>query len=223
MCFYLKELLKNLLLMGWDRKKTAVVYNFSTVEYTAEEQEKALRSVDSKCKLLFVGSIDRRKGICDLLECLTKVQNSFELHICGGYREEDTKNEVKDYISRMGASTIIEHGYVSGEEKRRIYLSSDVLVLPSYGEGLPMVIMEAYHAGCAVISTSVGAIPEVVGEENGFVIEPGNKEQLLIALESLINDSDFLRKMKKTNIEASVNFTLKKFTHDLATVCRELI
>lgn len=220
--FLSKKTAEEFIAHGIEKSKTSVIYNFSTVEYTHSEQESAIRSIDKKCRFLFVGSIDKRKGICDFLDCLKQIHEPYEFHICGRYRDDDVKDEVKEDIQLLGAS-VIEHGYVSGEEKKNIYLNSDVLVLPSYAEGLPMVIMEAYHAGCAIISTSVGAIPEIVGKSNGFIIEPGNKEQLLNAIKTLIQDHQLLCQMKKINIGVARNFTLEKFTHDIASVCKELI
>lgn len=219
--FLSKETLEEFSVHGLDESKSVVIYNFSTVECTPDEQKYAVENTNEKCKFLFIGSIDKRKGICDILECLAKCDSPFELHICGGYRDEETKNRVKGYISHM-KSAVIEHGYVNGKEKKQLFLNSDVLVLPSYGEGLPMVIMEAYHTGCAVISTSVGAIPEIVNETNGFIIEPGNREQLLDAMNTLMNDSQLLRQMKIANIKVSKIFTLKKFIHDISDVCKEI-
>ena len=219
--FLSKETLEEFSSHGLEQSKSVVIYNFSTVEYTSDEQRYAIENTNEKCNFLFVGSIDKRKGIFDILECLSKCDFPFELNICGEYRDEEMKNMVKSYISDM-KPTVIEHGYVKGEEKKRLFLNSDVLVLPSYGEGLPMVIMEAYHAGCAVISTSVGAIPEVVTEKNGFIIEPGNREQLLSAMNTIMNDPQLLRQMKIANISASKRFTLKKFIQDIAEVCKEI-
>lgn len=51
---------------------------------------------------------------------------------------------------------------------------SSVLVLPSYNEGLPMAILEGMACGKAIISTTVGAIPEVVKKENGILVQPGD-------------------------------------------------
>ena len=204
-----------------DRTKACVIYNFSTIEFSPDEQKYALDRKNEKCRFLFIGSIDQRKGILDILECFADCNNPFELHICGGYKDEQTEKIVKRYIDSFKHS-IIEHGYIKGEEKRKIFLESDVLILPSYSEGLPMVIMEAFHAGCAVITTSVGAIPEVVTKRNGFVIEPGNKKQLSSVIKVLLNDSALLQQMKANNIKAANNFTIDKFICDIAGVCESL-
>lgn len=206
---------------GFDRTKACVIYNFSTIEYSPEEQKYAIERKNEKCKFLFVGSIDRRKGIFDILDCFADCKSPFELHICGGYKDKQTEKIVKRYVNRLKPS-VIEHGYVNGEEKRKIFLESDVLVLASYSEGLPMVIMEAFHAGCAIIATSIGAIPEVVNERNGFVIEPGNKEQLSSAIKMLLDDSSIINQMKANNIKVSNKFTLDRFICDIAEVCGAL-
>lgn len=206
---------------GLKRNKFSIIYNFSTVEYTSDEQAKALENRSERCRFLFMGSIDRRKGICDILECLTNCDEKFEFHICGSYCDEEIKRKVKNYIKQI-KSPVIEHGYITGEQKRKVLLNSDVLVLPTYAEGLPMVIIEALHAGCAIISTSVGAIPEIIGKKNGFIIEPGNREQLLAAIKVLIENPSLLATMKEENLRISKQFTLKKFISSMSTICREL-
>ncbi len=206
---------------GLERSKTAVIYNFSTVSVTDEEQKVAVGQVGEPIRFLFIGSIDRRKGICDLLSCLERLEKPFELHLCGGYNDPSVETEVKQCLQRMG-DLVVYHGYVSGEEKKKIYLMSDVLVLPSYGEGLPMVIMEAYHAGCAVISTAVGAIPEIMSEGNGFLLLPGDQEALSASMLALIRDPVLLKNMKKTNVETSKAFTIEQFVADVAKICEEI-
>ena len=207
---------------GIDSKKTTVIYNFSTVEATKAEQINALKLDNKKCKFLFVGSYDKRKGICDLLECFSKMpQDTYEFHMCGGYADESVKSEIKGSIEMLNSS-VIEHGYVSGEEKKQIYLDCDVLVLPSYGEGLPLVILEAYQTGCAVIASDVGAVPEIVGKENGYVVHPGDREELSNAMRYLIENRNELKAIKECNIIKSQKYTLKQFVTNIANVCEEL-
>lgn len=65
------------------------------------------------------------------------------------------------------------NGFVSGEKKTGLLRRTDVFVLPSYNEGLPISILEAMSYGCAILSTPVGGIPEIV-RDNGILVEPGN-------------------------------------------------
>ena len=89
-----------------------------------------------------------------------------------------------------------------------------IFVLPSYTEGFPNVILESMACGCAIIATTVGAIPELIGEEdgrqNGVLIPPRNADALKKALNQLLNDGklkDTCRynvrcKVKKYNMES---------------------
>ena len=207
---------------GICEKKTVVIYNFSTFELNREEKKLAIDLNNEKCNFLFVGSLDKRKGICDLLECFENVQEPFTLHLCGGYNDISIIKTIDDHIKKLGES-VIEHGYVSGEEKKNIFLTSDVLILPSYGEGLPMVIMEAFQSGNAIIATNVGAIPEIITQNSGLLVKPGNKDEILDAIKTLIGNRDLLKKMKKYNLEIADKYTLKKFVKDVAIVCKDII
>ena len=218
--FLSKETEKEFVAHGIDHNKTAVIYNFSSMDISKDEQITAIKKVNNKCKFLFIGSYDRRKGICDLLECFIKLpRDCFELHLCGGYGDHTILTEIKNLIYQLGSS-VIDHGYVKGNEKKHIYLDTDVLLLPSYGEGLPLVILEAYQAACAVISTEVGAIPEILGVNNGFIIQPGDKKKLLACIKSFIVNPQILTSMKEKNVEESKKYTIEHFIADIADVCK---
>lgn len=73
-------------------------------------------------------------------------------------------------------------GWVDGEKKLELLRNAAAVVLPSYHEGLPMAILEGMAAGKAIISTTVGAIPEVVTGGNGTLVEPGDVIALAQAL-----------------------------------------
>ena len=157
---------------GIAREKCFVIYNFSTLAYTQDElfAQEETPGTD----LLFVGSIDDRKGLFDALAVLEELEEPYTLHVCGGFGNDENEALFRRYEEKLGQKLQF-HGFVKGEDKRRIFKDCDVLLLPSYGEGLPVVILEAFSAGCGVITTTVGAIPEIVGAENGAVIAPGDR------------------------------------------------
>lgn len=78
-------------------------------------------------------------------------------------------------------------GWLDGENVRRELLAARALVLPSFAEGLPMVIMEAFALGRPVLSTYIAGIPELVKPgENGWLVPAGSKEALLDAIVELM-------------------------------------
>ena len=76
-------------------------------------------------------------------------------------------------------------GEVSKEEVIKHMLSADLLLFPTYTEGFPNVILEAMVSGLPIISTPVGAIPEIIEDKGGKIIEVGNIEGFIKAIEEL--------------------------------------
>ena len=83
------------------------------------------------------------------------------------------------------------NGWLSKEETGALLNKTDVFILPSYAEGMPMAILEAMSYSIPVISTNVGGIPEVVlNNETGYIIKPGDLEELYKKTEELILNAD---------------------------------
>lgn len=98
---------------------------------------------------------------------------------------------------------LVYHGAIHDEKKiQKILRDADVLVCPSWSEGMPTVILEAMASGCAVIASDVGAVNEQVDSDNGILIEPGNKNQLKEAMIIMLNmDEENLLEMKKMSVD----------------------
>ena len=152
--------------------------------------------------LLFLGLLGKNKGIYDLLECIrdhkVEFQGKLKLYIGGNGEIEHVKQLIKEYGI---ADIVIFEGWVSGDKKIELLNKSDAYILPSYKEGLPISILEAMSYGMPIISTPVGGIPEIVSNgENGYLVEPGNKEDIYIAIISLLNDSDLRNRMGRISL-----------------------
>lgn len=145
-------------------------------------------------KLLFLGFIGYRKGVFDLLEALNdnkiNLEGKLQLTIGGNGEEE----RLKSYISRNKLDKLVKfEGWVTGQEKNNLLKNSDLYILPSYNEGLPLSILEAMSYGLPIISTPVGGTPEVVKEGiNGFLIQPGDKVAIYNAIKHFIADPSLL-------------------------------
>ena len=207
-----EEFVKN----GIDRDRTTVIYNFSTISFD-EENLKKYRS--GKLKFLFVGAISQRKGIIDVLSALKKVDGEFELHICGDFMNDETKDAFFKTVVGI-EDKIFFHGFVKGEEKNRVFANCDILVLPSYGEGLPVVILEGYSAGCAIIASNVGAISEIVNTENGILVEPGDVDRLACAIQKYLDEGrSMLSKQQAINYKEADKYTISAFADSIFDVC----
>ena len=79
---------------------------------------------------------------------------------------------------------------------------ADAFILPSYNEGLPISVLEAMSYSLPVISTTVGGIPEILKNgENGFIMEPGDKDAIYHAVVSLMEDKSLCKDMGKKSFE----------------------
>lgn len=152
--------------------------------------------------LLFLGLLGKNKGIYDLLECIrdhkVEFQGKLKLYIGGNGEIEHVKQLIKEYGI---ADIVIFEGWVSGDKKIELLNKSDAYILPSYKEGLPISILEAMSYGMPIVSTPVGGIPEIVSNgENGYLVEPGNKEDIYKAIMSLLNDVDLRNRMGRISL-----------------------
>jgi glycosyltransferase involved in cell wall biosynthesis len=141
------------------------------------------------CQLLALGELGPRKGTPEILAALASsvLQSRSWLAILAG------NGPVADYrveIERLGLTDRITlPGWVESEQAWRLLLQSDVLLLPSQLEGLPVAILEAMAAGVVVITTPVGAIPDaIVDGETGLLVPVGDALALSTAIARLIDD-----------------------------------
>ena len=129
-------------------------------------------------RLLYLSSIKRRKGIFLLLEALPRVlakHADLEVTIAGVWHCEEERLEAEEVIGRFGLSNNLRFvGEVTGAEKIRVFQDHDMFVFtPVQPEGLPWVILEAMSAGLPVVTTSQGAIAEVVEHSvSGLIVQP---------------------------------------------------
>ena len=170
----------------------------------------------NQIRLLFLGLIGERKGVFDLLhviKALNKKGYSIQLYIGGNGDVGRLKNEI---ISLDLEEKVFFLGWVGSEKKDSLFKNSDIYVLPSYGEGMPMSIIEAMSYGLPIVSTWVGGIPELVRDkETGFLIQPGDWDGLLDKIETLITDTDLRIQMGKSARQRikdyyNLDFNIKK-------------
>lgn len=157
-------------------------------------------SVNKVREFVFLGRFERRKGIQELIKALQLLMHryDFRFHFIGNIPE----------VYRLSAVNFIFHGELSNKDAiKKILTRSDILVCPSYAEGMPNVILEGMASGCAIIGTEVGAVPVEVSADNGWLVEPGSVRALYKAMEEAITIPDHELLQKK-------NFSLRKVKSD---------
>jgi glycosyltransferase involved in cell wall biosynthesis len=142
-------------------------------------------------RLLSVATVTPRKGHTILIEALAAIAaRPWRLDIIGSLsRDPATTDEVRAAIARHGLGARVS---LAGEwPQARLaaaYEAADIFVLASYHEGYGMAFAEALAWGLPVLATTGGAIPEVVPQDAGILVPPGDKAALAAALARLIDD-----------------------------------
>ncbi|MEZ3165671.1 glycosyltransferase family 4 protein [Halorubrum miltondacostae] len=175
-----------------------IVPNGVRVEETSLKGEVRLHERDH-LELLYIGRISERKGIDILLDAVSQLKN-INLKIAGP--DDGYLKQMKMKMSNMNSNNNIEYlGFISEEKKRKLYVNSDVLILPSlYGEGFPTTILEAASFGTPTIASTACNVNFLGDYDAGLIIEP-DTEALIDALLKLQRDDELLRKMKRRSKE----------------------
>lgn len=146
--------------------------------------------------LVYVGQMLKTKGIYELIAACKDIEG-IELHMYG-----ECSDFVKDNIYRIvdkNNTWLFLHGKIEHNEVMEKFLESSLMLLPSYSEGFPNVILEAMAAKCPIIATPVGAIPEIfdwgTSEECGICVPVGTIEELKNAIVFVLKTPAFASQM----------------------------
>lgn len=159
---------------------------------------KVNRDFSKKTKtVLFAGTLNERKGYNRLLEAFAKVaavHRDWTL-VFAGNGEID---KAKDLQKRLGLpdSQVRYLGWVSGRDKEKAFQEASVYCLPSWGEGFPMGVLDAWAYGVPVITTPVGGITDIITDgENGLVYDVYDIDKLSSCLLRLMESQDLRKKI----------------------------
>jgi glycosyltransferase involved in cell wall biosynthesis len=133
------------------------------------------------------------KGQDVLLRAVALLDGGVEVTCVGRDLERDSAFGVE--LERLAQQVPVRFlGY--RDDLAELFAAADVCVLPSYDEGLPLVVLEAMERSCAVVATAVGGTPEaVVDRETGLLVPPGDVERLADALRRLRDDPGLRRRL----------------------------
>jgi colanic acid/amylovoran biosynthesis glycosyltransferase len=140
-------------------------------------------------RFICVGRLCEQKGQLLLLEAAARLKSNgalFELVLAG---DGEMREDVEEFISKEKLGSMVRiTGWINGSQIRQEIMDATALVLPSFAEGLPVVIMEAMALRRPIISTFVAGIPELVrAGEHGWLVPAGDVEALTLAMQDCLN------------------------------------
>ena len=189
--------------MNRPSEKTLIASGFNNVKYLpnplAMNVLKKIEEIRDSYKrvprrLLYAGHVIKTKGVYELVEACSQIPN-IELRIVGKCLP-DVESDLKTIASKNNDGTWMNIvGEVDHDTVLAELLQADMFVFPSYTEGFPNVILEAMACGCPIVSSDVGAIPEMLdvdGKPCGVCFKPKSVEEILTSI-SLILDNDSVK------------------------------
>lgn len=141
------------------------------------------REFSDKTTFLYVGAIVEKKGVADLVNVILKHNDlkKYKFIFVGGGSLLDELRYKSIHLDNVKFM-----GWLNQDEVAKIYERVDVLILPSYAEGFPNVILEALNYRLPIISTNVGGISEsVIDNYNGFLMQPKDRLKLYKSIRRL--------------------------------------
>ena len=189
-----------------------VIYNSVSVDENSYNE--------SGRRITFMGRVEKRKGVYDLIEIakeIQKIDENLTVTLCG----DGDLEQIRKYIEYNSISNVKVLGWVDKSKKDKILGETIINILPSYNEGMPMSILEAMGRGIPTIATTVGGIPEIIeNKESGFLVNPGDKESIVSIIKELVNNLKLRREVSngayntiksKFNIDTHINSLIKMY------------
>lgn len=188
-------------------KDIAVVSNSVDLNYNHKY------NLDSK-RITFVGRVEVEKGIFDLVEVasdIIKFDNNIKFVICGDGDIKRLKEMIKKYKLEDNFELL---GWINKEDINNQLRDTEIFVLPSHKEAMPMSILEAMNYGIPIIATETGSIPEFVKKgRNGITIEVSNKDKLKKSIIKLLKDRELRKIYSNNNYEDVKNMYCDSVNH----------
>lgn len=175
--------------------------------------------------ILYAGTVNQRKGYADMIRAFSKIakrHKDWQIVFAGNGEIE----KGKDLSEELGVSgQTLWLGWVSGADKDRAFQEATVFCLPSYAEGFPMSVLDAWSYGLPVITTPVGGIPDVAKDgENMLLFEPGDVDGLAKCMERMITDKELRDKISRASLEfAGTTFNIDTVNKQIGELYDEIL
>ena len=202
------------------KEKTIIINNWiSNSKYFEIGEQRADIQVRTNLAILFVGWVEKEKGVFELIEACKLIAKSYDFTVTivgEGTALDDLVYRVKKY-GLMDRFNFL--GWIKGETLLEVYKLADIFVLPSHMEGFPNVILEAMASRLPIITTPVGNISDIVKDgHTGIFVPPKDVIKLAQSLESLFVSGPTRKLLADNGYEVArktfeIDIAVKKMTY----------
>jgi len=187
------------------------VYNESRLSLSEMDVSAAIarRELNDPPHLIYVGRLAPEKGLTTLVDAVARLRVPVRVSFVGLGPEQGALEQRVQRLG-IGAQVSFVGGIPWGPELFRFMRAADMLILPSYTEGLPLVLIEALANGVPVVASNVGGIPELIEHRRtGLLFDPGDAEGLARAVSTLIADPGLRLALRERGVEVARRNTIE--------------
>ncbi len=176
--------------------------------------------------VLYAGTLNQRKGYFDLIKAFSQIASKYpewKVIFAGNGEINNAEELAREYHV---TDQIEFRGWVAGRAKDLLFKESSVFCLPSYAEGFPMAVLDAWAYGLPVVTTPVGGIPDIADNgKNVLLFNPGDVDGLARLLDQLIADEQLQRSLSLASFEmAHTTFNIQTINSEIekcyASLCK---
>lgn len=179
--------------------KVQVIYNPCTTEVLPQTYPK-------QNIILYAGTINERKGYKDMIKAFAQIASQFpdwKIVFAGNGEIENGRKLAKEL--KIEKQTFFL-GWLNGKDKDKAFKEASIFCLPSYAEGFPMAVLDAWAYGLPVITTPVGGIPDIAkDDENMLLFPPGDCTKLATQMTRMITDKNLRNNIINESIALAEN------------------
>ncbi|MGA9532681.1 MAG: glycosyltransferase family 4 protein [Anaerolineales bacterium] len=186
-----------------------------------ELQHSQAEPVSDPPRLIFAGRFQPQKNLPFLMDALDCVRDlPWQLELVGDGHERAAIEEKTDQLGLQ--DRVIFRGWVTPSEVRRMLRASDLLVMPSLSEGLPVVGVEALAQGVAIAATAAGGLAELVEDgRNGILCPVGDADGYIEGLRRCLSDRKVLAEMKAQSLRMAERYDIQRVALSYERIFRE--
>lgn len=189
-----------------EENKIFIVPNFAMDEmFVSRSNILSKFAKTTPLKLLYVSGMRVKKGYLDLLQAYIKLpkktQNQITIDFAGEFESNEERETFTNEISTY--KNLNYHGVITDEDKIKLFHESHIFCLPTkYLEGQPISILEAYAAGCCVLTTNLGGISDIFEDGiNGFETNSEETNSLVEKIEYCLANPEIIKKISLSNMD----------------------
>ncbi|MBU4348475.1 glycosyltransferase family 4 protein [Patescibacteria group bacterium] len=169
--------------------------------------------------LLYVGRLSIEKNVDILLKSMAFIQNNVKLHIVG---DGEQKQKLQNIISEKNIKNVYMHGRKDGKELIKIYKKSDIFLLASSYESLPLVLLEAMASENLIIASNVRGIRELI-KNIGILVNPPTPKNFAIQIDKLIENEKTRKQLVQMAKNKAKEYSWNKIVEQTEQVYEEVL